>query len=91
MPRMTFAHKREFPLDQRIAESTRVRERYTDRVPVGRCLLLRPSPGYLVHPLTSEFSPRTTATHEERLRQCRDKHVAAHGTADTAHLASQRQ
>ena len=34
MPRMTFAHKREFPLDQRIAESTRVRERYTDRVPV---------------------------------------------------------
>merc|ERR1711865_487498 len=34
MPRISFAHKREYPLEQRIAESARVRERYADRVPV---------------------------------------------------------
>jgi len=34
MPRMSFAHKREHTFKARAAESTRVRERYNDRVPV---------------------------------------------------------
>lgn len=34
MPRMSYAHKREYTIEQRKTESARVRERYNDRVPV---------------------------------------------------------
>tara|TARA_B110001452_G_scaffold174940_1_gene146665 strand:+ start:1811 stop:2176 length:366 start_codon:yes stop_codon:yes gene_type:complete len=34
MPRISYAHKREYSTDQRKTESARVRERYNDRVPV---------------------------------------------------------